>query len=98
MTNLVKMFLWRACSNILPTKENLMRMGVLKEDVCILGSQEVKSMRHALWDCPSTRDVWGAYGRKFQKAQVRGSNFRDAWETLIQRCSKDELAFGAILA
>jgi hypothetical protein len=33
--NAAKVFLWRACKNILLTKENLCKRGVLKEDICI---------------------------------------------------------------
>jgi hypothetical protein len=57
--NSVKMFLWRACKNILPTKENLFKRKVLKDAICMFCSQEVESTRHVLWDCPAAMDVWG---------------------------------------
>jgi hypothetical protein len=69
VANLVKMFMWRACSNILPTKENLLR-GVLKEAVCILCTQEIESTRHAVCDCPSARDVWEVVVGSFRKLRL----------------------------
>jgi hypothetical protein len=96
--NPVKMFLWRACSDVLPTKANLLRRGVLQEVVCVLCNQEIESTRHVLWDCPTAQDVWCACDRIFQKSSFEGSGFREIWEALIMRCNQEELAFSAILA
>jgi ribonuclease HI len=96
--NSVKVFMWRACRDILPTKENLFKWKVLEEAMCIFCKQEVESTRHVLWDCLVAMDVWGGCDRKFQKAQFQGTDFRDVWEDLILRCNGDELAFSAILA
>jgi len=32
--NALKKFLWRACQNVLPTKQNLLRKGVVDNDLC----------------------------------------------------------------
>jgi hypothetical protein len=96
--NSVKMFMWRACRDILPTKENLFKRRTLEEAMCIFCQQEVETTRHVLWDCPAAMDVWGGCVRKFQKIHVQGTDFRDVWEALIQRCNGEELAFSAILA
>ena len=53
----IKVFGWRACQNILPTRANLRRRKVMDEDVCMLCSREAETGVHALWDCAVARDV-----------------------------------------
>lgn len=52
----IQVFLWRACQNIHPTKDNLLKR-VVKEVNCIFYSNNPETGVHILWDCPSTRDV-----------------------------------------
>ena len=96
----MKMFLWRALKNILPTEENLFKRRVLEDAICMFCNQEVESTRHVLWDCPAGHGCLGGGGcdRKFHKAQFQGADFRDVWEALVQRCTGEELAFSTILA
>jgi hypothetical protein len=65
--NVVKNFMWRACKNILPTKENLMKKKIIEESLCPICMLKVETTFHALWDCLASRDVWGASLRIFQK-------------------------------
>ena len=53
----IKVFGWRACQNILPTRANLRRRKVMDEDVCMLCLREAETGVHALWDCAVARDV-----------------------------------------
>jgi hypothetical protein len=55
ISNTVKMFMWRACHDLLPTKQNLLRRGV--DDLCLFCLQEAETMKHILWSCPSAKDV-----------------------------------------
>ena len=48
----VRHFTWRACRNILPTKENLMHRKVLQEDWCEECKAESKTTGHLFWICP----------------------------------------------
>jgi hypothetical protein len=43
------MFLWRVCNNLLPTKMNLMRRGVVKDARCPICEREAETMTHILW-------------------------------------------------
>lgn len=54
--NAVKMFVWRVCNDLLPTKENILK----KDSLCPIYSLEGESVEHILWSCSSARDVWGA--------------------------------------
>jgi hypothetical protein len=57
--NAVKMFIWKAGHNILPTKANLLRRGVIKEAMCPICLRETETVEHILWECASSNDVWG---------------------------------------
>jgi hypothetical protein len=66
-SNASKNFLWRACQNVLPTKQNLLRKGVVENDLCPCCHSEVESVIHALWECSGAQDVWGCGPILFQK-------------------------------
>ena len=51
-------FTWRACNNILPTKDNLVRRKVLSDSCCDECKAKVESSGHLFWACPRTRDIW----------------------------------------
>ena len=53
----IKVFRWRACQNILPTRANLRQRKVIDDDACILCSREAKTRVHTLSDCAVARDV-----------------------------------------
>jgi hypothetical protein len=62
--NSVKVFLWRAFHNILPSKDNLNKKGMNLDPFCIVCLTEKESISHVIWDCPSVLDVWSMCGRK----------------------------------
>ena len=85
-------FLWRASHNILPTKENLKRRGVVTDDLCQFCCQEKKTIFHAIWECPASQDVWGVSEQAIQKCRTVGSDFLglvgDWWRSLEEKtCS-----------
>jgi len=66
--NASKLFLWRACHNVLPTKQNLSRKGVVDNERCPCCQIDVESVIHALWNCPGAQNVWGCGPILFQKS------------------------------
>ena len=58
LPNKIKHFLWKSCTNSLPTKENLMRRTIIQENVCHLCSDHPADANHALWGCFRVRQVW----------------------------------------
>ena len=54
----VKMFVRRACSNILPTRENLHGRKMKIDPQCEICCQKPESIGHLLWECPLARNVW----------------------------------------
>jgi hypothetical protein len=96
--NAAKVFLWRACKNILPTKDNLCKRGVLSEENCIFCHMEPETVCHILWDCPSTRDVWSACERRLQKSKGSYGSFLEVMEAITGWCTRDELNIFAVIA
>jgi hypothetical protein len=46
--NMEKHFIWRACHDILPTKENLMRRKIVSDPFCPICGVEVETVSHIL--------------------------------------------------
>ena len=56
--NKIKIFLWHACSEALPTRCNLLWRKVLDDPTCPRCGIESESTLHALWECSQLRSVW----------------------------------------
>ena len=55
--NKIKIFSWRACLDILPTQDNLIRRRVLASARCCFCQQETESVQHVLWSCGAAQDT-----------------------------------------
>ena len=78
--NLVKMFLWRACNNILPTKANLKKQGIVHNSCCNFCQLKEETVLHILWECPWAKDIWEECGRSMQNSTLIGNTFVEIWE------------------
>lgn len=54
--NKVKHFMWKACKNVLPTKQCLLNRKVLKEDSCDFCG-ESESVGRILWGCVIAKET-----------------------------------------
>ena len=84
--NSTRVFLWRACKNILPTRDNFLRRGIIKDDLCCFCSGALETVIHVLWECLSAMDVWGVSWKCIQKSCQGGDSFRSIVEVMIHRC------------
>ena len=73
----IKHFLWKSCTNSLPTKVNLLKRTILQEDVCHLCSKNSKDVLHALWGCEKVHQVWQRKFGWLDSNQVALSSFLD---------------------
>ena len=55
--NKIKVFGWRACADILPTRVNLVRRRVLIGDKCPICLRESENTIHVLWECAAVQDI-----------------------------------------
>ena len=58
--NKIKHFAWRACRDILATKENLWKRRITKDNICESCGKEPKSACHIFWLCDSAKEVWSS--------------------------------------
>ncbi|KAF5459260.1 hypothetical protein F2P56_023222 [Juglans regia] len=54
----VKVFMWKAVVNSLPTKWNLFRRKVVENSLCLVCGRENETVGHVLWSCNATGDLW----------------------------------------
>ena len=56
--NKIKVFLWRVCSNALPTLENLKRRKIMEDAKCKACLAAEEDALHAIWGCEKLRHIW----------------------------------------
>ena len=88
--NKIKIFSWRACLNILPTQENLVRRRVVEEARCCFCQNEAKLVLHVLWGCGATQDVWAGSSSRFQKSSTTQVDFLQLVTSLMPKLSGEE--------
>ena len=87
----IKIFRWRACNNILPTKCNLVKRKIITDDKCHIYTREVESVTHAFWGCVVVQDVWAGSILKLQKGVLAFTDFMQLMEHLVVRLSTNEM-------
>ena len=58
--NKVKHFAWKACRNILATKENLWQRNITKDNTCEVCREQVESICHLFWFYDHAKEVWSS--------------------------------------
>ena len=70
ISNKVRNFLWRACHNAIPVKQNLWKRKILTEDLCEHCHLTSETVCHALWKCSKIDEVQeGLHGFEFRQLQ-----------------------------
>ncbi|KAH9688162.1 reverse transcriptase domain-containing protein [Citrus sinensis] len=54
----LKIFMWRASNNLLPSAENLWKRKVVEEPTCKRCKLSVETISHALLECKAARKIW----------------------------------------
>ena len=65
--NKIKTFAWKACRNILPTKENLCLQHVIDEATCEACDLVGETTGHLFWDCNKVKETWVLSGIPFDR-------------------------------
>jgi hypothetical protein len=89
--NAMKIFSWRVCHGVLPTRDNLRRRKVLEDPSCPCCLREKETLIHAIWYCPAAQDVWGCHLSHFQKCSWEVHSFRELFECSIHSFDKDKV-------
>ncbi|KAL0005392.1 hypothetical protein SO802_012953 [Lithocarpus litseifolius] len=89
--NKMKVFGWRTCHDILPTRRSLKKKRVLSEDLCPFCSRFQISTIHVLWECTAAQDIWHGSARALQKCGIGQTDFVALLEYLLDRLEKTEV-------
>ena len=54
----IRHFIWRACTDSLPTKMNLIKRVSIPNALCERCGSEVEDSAHALWGCIGLKEIW----------------------------------------
>jgi hypothetical protein len=92
------LFLWQACNNILPTKDNLFKRKITDDPLCSMCQLEVETMGHALWSCPAARDVWLEGNARIQKSCSEENTFSNILLRLFDKLSLEDFELVASVA
>ncbi|GLT45911.1 hypothetical protein SLA2020_197070 [Shorea laevis] len=79
----IKIFLWRAILNRLPTLDNLFTKGVVNNTLCHNCQLLDESIMHALLYCPHVEPIWFGSALGFIPGQLRMQNFVEWWRFLV---------------
>jgi hypothetical protein len=79
LPNVAKNFMWRACHNSLPMKDNLLWQKVVSDPNCPICGLEAEMAYHVLWNCQSAWDVWGASELVSKRARYKAQTSFKWW-------------------
>ena len=94
----VRTFMWRACADTLPTRDNLHRRRVGVDRNCEFCRQQPKTGAHLLWECPFARNVWSLSSGKVQKCRNEVWDFFQLFRALEEKLTMKELEQWATIA
>ena len=90
--NKIKVFGWKACNNILPTKLNLSKRRIIDDDaMCPVYLRFLESIVHALWECAAAKDVWIGSLKIMQKGGSGMVDMLQLMEYLLDQVESQEM-------
>ena len=94
----VRNFIWRASSDILPTRVNLLCRKIQVDPRCTLCGQHDETTTHILWDCLFARNVWALVRGKLQKSRSGVLSFYELAQMMMTRLTTSELETWAMVS
>lgn len=85
----VKMFVWRACKNGLPTKGNLWRRGSDIDPICRLCGETVETLDHILVQCPMVQQIWYRSVLRIDRQITQEATFKDFMWSYLHKQTGD---------
>ena len=87
----VKIFLWRACTDSIPTMLNLCKWKIVPSSTCNHCHVREESVFHALWSCKAACSVWCSCFPTLPSEFTWVSSFKDLLELVV--CSSLNFEF-----
>ena len=83
--NKIKVFGWRACNDILPTKLNLLKRKIIDDAMCPICTRFSELAIHGFWECEVAKDVWSGSLKILQKGVLGLADLIHLMEYLLDR-------------
>jgi hypothetical protein len=81
----IKMLFWKACSNMLPTKDNLFQRGIVEYPLYSICGIAPETIGHIVWSCTTAHDVWTKNSRMLQTCSNDKEAFLQIFGKLCER-------------
>jgi hypothetical protein len=94
----VKTFLWKAYNEILPTRVNLHKRGIVYDPLCPVCRVEDETVGHILWRCSAAVGVWSICSNVINKCPSIDGSFGQVIRVLGERLDGDGLQLAAVVA
>nr|XP_023889547.1 uncharacterized protein LOC112001606 [Quercus suber] len=93
----IQHFVWRACRDALPTKNNLLRRKVIQEKLCESCKEAPKTVGHVLWSCLKAKEVWECSKLVISWNERVNQSFQDLmWNLLLNEDVGDDQVAQAV--
>ena len=89
--NKIKVFGWRACNDILPTKLNLSKRRIIDDAMCPISMRFPKLAIHALWESEVAKHVWPGSLKILQKGVSGLVDMLQLMEYLLDQVESQEM-------
>ncbi|XP_035550016.1 uncharacterized protein LOC118349461 [Juglans regia] len=93
----IKHFLWKALTDILPTKQVLLKRQIVEDGLCPICQSNEENVIHVLWNCSATMDVWGERESPLNKWCSGYKDFRLLWLDMVNRLDVVQLDRVAVI-
>ncbi|KAL3813976.1 hypothetical protein ACJIZ3_015244 [Penstemon smallii] len=97
LPNKIKIFLWRACRNLLPTRSNLVKRKIIDVDKCVICGSDTEDVIHCLLSCQLARQVWALSGLSWRNYNWEGSDVRGWMLSLKSKMDAKDFNLGVLL-
>ncbi|KAF5458381.1 hypothetical protein F2P56_022412 [Juglans regia] len=92
-----KLFMWRAVSDLLPTRKNLLKKKIVEDPLCPICNSNEETISHVMWSCPATVDVWGDTRSPISKWPSGDCNFEQKWLDLCRVMDQESIEKVAVI-
>ena len=95
----IRHFVWRACCDALPTKQNFLKRKIIPEEVSEGCKEAPETVGHVLWECPRAREAWECSKMVIRPTDGANLSFQDImWTMLLSDVGDDHVALAATIA
>lgn len=84
----IKIFIWQAAKNLLPTAENLWKRKILAHPICQICGSSSENTLHALVGCKSARKIWKISQVVAEIRTITGQDILSAIQDLVKRVGR----------